>query len=556
MLTQLHLKDFAVVSANAVALEAGFTVVTGETGAGKSLIVDALLCLTGARADSGMVRFGSTRAELSAAFDLADAPAAAAWLSENDYDEDGECQLRRVIRADGGSKAWINGRNATLSQLAELGALLLEIHGQHEQQHLLDRRRQLQLLDDYAQTDADAVEVSRLQRHWLDLQNQLQAMTARGDVSDQLAYLNHQLQELAQVPLDPDTIEAVSAKHKRQGQSQQLLMACNTALQWLEGDHAASAMPALQAARGQLLKWQDADPALPGIVELLDAADIQMKEAVSQLQLWQSDIDLDEGDIQSMEAQIGLWHDLARKHRVPVAELQAKAQALQAEADALNDADARLQALHIQGQEAASAWLRCAKALQDKRQQASLQLASTVSQLMAELGMAGGQFAVEWQDNSDDSPQGHGLARAEFLVSANPGQPPRPLRKVASGGELARISLAIEVATLGLDPTATMVFDEVDSGIGGAVAEVVGQKLRALGAQCQVLCVTHLAQVASLGHHHLRVAKHSDGEATESQVTALQGDARVQEVARMMGGKTLGPQSLAHAKAMLADAQS
>jgi len=556
MLTQLHLKDFAVVSANAVTLQAGFTVVTGETGAGKSLIVDALLCLTGARADSGMVRFGSPRAELSAAFDLNDAPAAAAWLSDNDYDEDGECQLRRVIRADGGSKAWINGRNATLSQLTELGALLLEIHGQHEQQHLLDRRRQLQLLDDYARTDVEATEVSRLHRQWLDLQQQLQALTARGDVGDQVAYLNHQLQELAQVPLDPDTIEAVSAKHKRQGQSQQLLMACNVALQWLEGDHAGSAMPALQSARGQLNKWQDADPALSGIIELLDAADIQLKEAVSQLQLWQSDIDSDESEIQQMEIQIGLWHDLARKHRVPVSELQAKAHALQAEADDLSDAEERQQALQKTIQQAASAWLKCAEALQKKRQKAGIQLAETISQLMAELGMPGGQFAVEWQENTENTPQGHGLARAEFLVSANPGQPPRPLRKVASGGELARISLALQVATLGLDPTPTMVFDEVDSGIGGAVAEVVGQKLRALGARCQVLCVTHLAQVASLGHQHLQVAKHSEGEATESQVTALQGEHRVLEVARMMGGKSLGPQTLAHAKAMLEHAQS
>jgi len=556
MLTQLQLTNFAVVSANDLALFDGFTVVTGETGAGKSLIVDALLCLTGARADSGMVRFGSERAELSAVFDLADAPEALAWLKENDCDEDGECQLRRVIRADGGSKAWINGRNATLSQLAELGALLLEIHGQHEQQHLLERRKQLGLLDEFGQAGKQAGQVQMLARHWNVLQQQIDRLQSQGDVSARIAELDHQLQELNRQPIDPANIAEASARHKRHSQSHQLLAATASALAQLDGDETANGLALLQSGAAQLSRWQADEPVLAGVVELLESASIQVKEAVSELQQWQEGIELDAGELAALEAQLSHWHELARRHRVPMESLQEKADALQQELDGLRGAGDTLNALLAERTTAAAEWQNAAAHLSTTRRQASDRLGVSVSSLMAELGMAGGQFVVELEANADEQPQLHGAERCEFLVSANPGQPPRPLRKVASGGELARISLAIEVATLGLDPTPTMVFDEVDAGIGGAVAEVVGQKLRALGKGCQVLCVTHLAQVASLGHQHLRVAKQSDGASTESQVQTLDGDARVQEIARMMGGKTLTAQTLAHAAAMLDHGQS
>ena len=556
MLTQLQLTNFAVVSANDLALFDGFTVVTGETGAGKSLIVDALLCLTGARADSGMVRFGSERAELSAVFDLADAPEALAWLKENDCDEDGECQLRRVIRADGGSKAWINGRNATLSQLAELGALLLEIHGQHEQQHLLERRKQLGLLDEFGQAGKQAGQVQTLARHWNVLQQQIDRLQSQGDVSARIAELDHQLQELNRQPIDPANIAEASARHKRHSQSHQLLAATASALAQLDGDETANGLALLQSGAAQLSRWQADEPVLAGVVELLESASIQVKEAVSELQQWQEGIELDAGELAALEAQLSHWHELARRHRVPMESLQEKADALQQELDGLRGAGDTLNALLAERTTAAAEWQNAAAHLSTTRRQASDRLGVSVSSLMAELGMAGGQFVVELEANADEQPQPHGAERCEFLVSANPGQPPRPLRKVASGGELARISLAIEVATLGLDPTPTMVFDEVDAGIGGAVAEVVGQKLRALGKGCQVLCVTHLAQVASLGHQHLRVAKQSDGASTESQVQTLDGDARVQEIARMMGGKTLTAQTLAHAAAMLDHGQS
>ena len=556
MLTQLQLTNFAVVSAHELALAPGFTVVTGETGAGKSLIVDALLCLTGARADSGMVRFGSERAELSAQFDLSDAPEAMAWLAENDYDEGDECQLRRVIRADGGSKAWINGRPATLSQLAELGGLLLEIHGQHEQQQLLERRKQLVLLDVFGQSGAQADAVQQLTRRWNTLQQQIDQVQRQGDVSARIAELEHQLQELNRQPMDPAVITEALARHKRHSQSQQLMAATASALAQLDGDDGANALALLQSGKAQMGRWQADEPVLVAVTELLESAGIQIKEAVSQLQHWQDGIELDAGELAALESQLGHWHELARRHRVPLTELQDKADALQQELDGLRDSGETLDRLLAERVSAKAEWQKAAAGLSAIRQHAAERLGASVGALMTELGMYGGAFVVALEANADEQPQPHGAERCEFLVSANPGQPPRPLRKVASGGELARGSLAIEVATLGLDPTPTMVFDEVDAGIGGAVAEVVGQKLRALGKGCQVLCVTHLAQVASLGNQHLRVAKQSDGASTQSQVQTLDGNARVQEIARMMGGKTLTAQTLAHAAAMLEHGQS
>ena len=556
MLTHLSLKDFAVVSASQLGFGPGFTVVTGETGAGKSLLVDALLCLTGARAEGGMVRHGAERAELSAEFGLDDAPQALAWLQHNDYDEGQDCLIRRVIRADGGSKAWINGRNATLSQLSELGACLLEIHGQHEQQSLLERRKQLGLLDEFAQADALARSVQQAHRHWLDIRQQLDALQARGDVSERIDYLQHQLAELRRQPLEPELIETALTRHKRHSQSAQLMAACSSAAQLLDGEENGSALALLSAGMVQIGRWQDSDAGLAEVHGMLESADVQLKEALSQLRHLQEGIELDAGEIAELEAQLSHWHELSRKHRVPLHGLQAKTGELDEELDSLRGAGDKAERLSLELTAAAQTWRQAADALSQTRRDASVALSAAVSALMAELGMSGGRFEVALEANADESPQAHGLERCEFMVSANPGQPPRALRKVASGGELARISLAIEVATLGLDPTPSMVFDEVDSGIGGAIAEVVGQKLRALGGQCQVLCVTHLAQVASLGHQHYQVHKIIGDGSTESLVTVLDKKQRVEEIARMIGGVALSAQSRAHAEAMLDHGQS
>ena len=554
MISLLSLKDFAVVSAAELAFGPGMTVVSGETGAGKSLLVDALMWLTGARADAGIVRHGAERAELAASFDLADAPAARDWLREHEMDDDGECQLRRVIRADGGSRAWINGRPATLGQLTALGGLLVEIHGQHEHQALLDRGQQLALLDAFGRHEPLVADVAAQARRWAGLEREHAALAALGDVGERQAWLGHQVDELEREPLDTTDLADLQAAHRRQANAAGLLQGCDIALARIAGYDSPSLTKVLHQVRADLARLVDDEPRLAEIVALLDAADIPLVEAAAGLERLRDGFDLDPARLQQLEDRLTRLHELARKHRVGVDGLAARRDALRAELDTLQGAGERVAALGRDLAAAHADWRAAAKKLTAARTTAGKALGDAVGALMAELGMGSGVFAVQLDAVADDRPQPQGAERCEFLVSANPGQPPRPLRKVASGGELARISLAIEVAALGLDAVATMVFDEVDTGIGGAVAEVVGQKLRALGAQRQVLCVTHLPQVAAQGHHHFRVSKAVTGERTHSAVVALDDRERVEELARMLGGVEITREVRANARQMLARA--
>jgi DNA repair protein RecN (Recombination protein N) len=556
MLTHLTLRDFAVVSAAEVALEPRLTVVSGETGAGKSLLVDALLSLTGARADAGMVRHGAERAELAAEFALADCPLAKAWLADNELDDEDGCQLRRVIRADGGSRAWINGRPATLAQLAELGALLVEIHGQHEHQALLERGHQMELLDAYGRHEELLAQVRRLARRWQQAEAGLAELARAGDPGERLAFLQHQHDELARENLDPEAIEAMFAAHRRQANAAALSGAYGGALARLSGDEGESVSRALGWLQNELSRQLDSEPRLAELVSLFESARIQVDEAAGLLERLADELQTDPAQLQELELRLARLHELARKHRVPMPELAARREAFALELDALRGAGERSAALAAERDQALHEWRESAAALSKARALAAERLGQAVRALLAELGMAGGDFRVELQPLADPSPAALGAERCELLVSANPGQPPRPLRKVASGGELARISLAIEVAALGLDAVPTMVFDEVDSGIGGAVAEVVGQKLRALGAERQVLCVTHLPQVAAQGHQHLQVSKAIADGGTRSAVARLDDKARLEEVARMLGGVEITRETRANARQMLSRAQA
>lgn len=534
MLKQLTLRDFAVVRAADLHFGPGMTVISGETGAGKSLLVDALLWLSGARADAGMVRAGAARAELSADFTLDDAPAAAVWLAENEFDDEGACHLRRVVRADGGSKAWINGRAATASQLAALGGTLVEVHGQHEHQALLDRGRQLGLLDGFGRHDALLAPMRAAAADWADGDRELAVLLARGDVGDRIDYLGHQVEELARERLAGDEIESLLAQHRRATNAGALLQACERARQLLGDDDGAAASTGL--ALSVLAKWAADEPRLAEAAALAESARLQLQEAAALLESAGDDLQLDPDALARGEQQLSRLHDLSRKHRVPLQQLAERRDTLQAELESLRTAEHRVALLQDRRDAAALRWREAAAVLSHARAAQSTLLGEAITALMQELGMAGGVFVVQIEAQADARPNPAGLERVEFLVSANPGQPPRPLRKVASGGELARIALAIEVATLGLDDTPSMVFDEVDAGIGGAVAEVVGQKLRRLGSGRQVLCVTHLPQVAAQGHTHWRVAKLVSGEETFSQPEALDDAARIEEIARMLGG--------------------
>jgi DNA repair protein RecN (Recombination protein N) len=554
MLRTLALRDFAVVDTLELEFADGMTVVSGETGAGKSLLVDALLWLTGARADAGIVRHGAERAELAAEFALDDAPDAAAWLREAELDDDdGSCQLRRVIRADGGSRAWINGRPATLAQLAELGGRLVEIHGQHEHQALLARGPQLELLDAFGRHAAPVKAVRVAAADCAALEARIAALSATGDVGERIAFLEHQLAELGREALAPGGIDELLASHRRQSHAAALLQGCDAALDRLAGDDGPSLARTLRQVAVDLERLREHEPGLAEVVQGLDSAGIQLEEAARTLAHLRDGFDLDPTRLAELDARLARLHELSRRFRVPLEQLEARRDALASELDQLRGAGAALDALLVQREPLLARWREAAAELTRMRTRAAAALGEAVTGLMAELGMPGGVFVAALEPGPA-GPHPLGAERVEFLVSANPGQPPRPLRKVASGGELARIALAIEVAALGLDPVPTMVFDEVDSGIGGAVAEVVGRKLRTLAGRCQVMCVTHLPQVAAQGHHHLQVRKSVHGGATRSDVTALDGKARVEELARMLGGVEVGKQARDNARDMLARA--
>jgi len=554
MLRHLSIKDFAVVRGTELEFGPGMTVVSGETGAGKSLMVDALGFLSGLRADSGVVRHGADRAELSAEFAVPETAPARAWLRENELDDEEQCQLRRVIRADGGSRAWINGRPVTLSQLAELAGHLVEIHGQHEHQALLSRGSQLGLLDAYARNEAERAAVRAAATRWQALLAERETLLAQGDVSDRIGFLEHQLAELQREDLDPAAIAALDANHRRQAHAAALIGACESAAQRLNGDEAPAVLELLQQTRHELGKVGEYDPRLGEVEALIDSATIQLEEALALVDRVRDDLDADPAQFEDMERKLGRLHDLARKHRVTTDTLGEHRDALLAEVESLRGAGERLDVLDAEIARATQAWRDAAAALSGTRQRGAQALSRDTTALIGELGMGGGRFEIQLEPHETERPDPAGAERVEFLVAANAGQPPRALRKVASGGELSRISLAIEVAALGLDAVPTMVFDEVDSGIGGAVADIVGKKLRALGEQRQVLCVTHLPQVAAQGHAHYRVSKAPVEGMTQSSVELLAPRQREEELARMLGGVEVSKEARAAAKRLLQSA--
>ena len=554
MLTRLAIADFAVVRAAELEFGPGMTVISGETGAGKSLLVDALGFLCGQRADAGVVRHGAERAELSAEFDLTDAPAARAWLQEAEMDEAGDCQLRRVLRADGGSKAWINGRMASAAQLSELASLLVEIHGQHAQQALLSRNSQLALLDGYGRHGDLLAEVGQAAKRWQAARAELEALNARGDVGERVEFLRHQLRELQAETLDAASLASLDADHRRLAHASELIEAQTRARDWLADSDEANALALLQRARDAISRVIDHEPRLADVDALLESATISLDEAADTLARLGDTLDLEPGRFESLDQRLQRVHALARKHRVGVDALAGVQARIEDELASLDNAEARASELLEEVEAARQTWNAAAAQLTRARTKAAKALSAATVAIVRELGMGEADFRIELAAEAGLEPNAQGAERAEFLIAANPGQPPRPLRKVASGGELSRISLAIEVAALGIDTVPTMVFDEVDTGISGGVAEVVGRKLRALGARCQVMCVTHLPQVAAQGHAQWRVRKASSESLTMSAVERLDDAGRVEEIARLLGGVNVSDAARAAARSLLDDA--
>jgi DNA repair protein RecN (Recombination protein N) len=547
MLLRLAIRDFVIVDRLELDFAAGFGALTGETGAGKSILVDALSLALGERADANVVRTGAEKAEVSAEFEVMPGSELAAWLAANDFDTD-ICILRRVVDAGGRSRAWLNGTAATLGQLREAADMLADIHGQHAHHSLLRADAQRALLDAHAGAQALAREVAALYSAWKKLREARQA--AEQDVAAtarERELLEWQVKELAALAFEPKEWQETEQEQRRLGHAASLLEASEAALAVFdEGD--AAALSALRHASGRLTELTGVDAALGDAAQLFDGALIQLEEAAHALRRYRDRLDLDPARLAELDARIDAVTQMARKHRVAPAELPEVLARLEARFNELTLA-ADPAALAEREMQAEAAYRKAATKLSGERRRAAAALGTAVTAAMQELAMAGGRFEIALNPLEEGS--GSGLESVEFIVSANAGQPLRPLAKVASGGELSRIGLALQVIASQSHAAGTLIFDEVDVGIGGRVAEIVGQMLRQLGADRQVLCVTHLPQVAARAAWQWSIAKETRGDSTVSRVTPLDAAGRVEEIARMLGGVKITDTTRSHAREML-----
>jgi DNA repair protein RecN (Recombination protein N) len=557
MLSHIHIRNFAIVDEIDVELDDGMTALTGETGAGKSILVDALGLVLGDRADSGVIRHGCDRAEISAGFETGSHPAVSAWLAERELDMDGECQLRRVINRGGRTRGYINGQPAPMQSLRELGEMLVDIHGQHEHQSLLRSSVQRQLLDDFGGHSALLSKVAGLYGEWLATREELDAVISDDTERDaRLDLLRYQLQELDTLGLTAEDIRNIDEEHSRLANAGQLLETCQLGLARLDADDGNTAYSLINRTLEELTELAGLDSRLGDSTRLLSDASILLQECIDSLRQYTDRLELDPERLQWLEERIGILHDLARKHRCPADELPAVEQALRRELDSIEHADQHREALQARLEELEARYTDSARQLSGARKKAAVKFGREITRAMQTLGMSGGVFEVAVAARSNESFSAHGVDSIEFRVSANKGLPVQPLAKVASGGELSRISLSIQVISAGSDTTPTMIFDEVDSGIGGGVAEIVGQKLRALGADRQVLCVTHLPQVAALANQQMQVSKLAGEDTTHTRIRPLDDGERIDEIARMLGGVKITRQTREHAREMIEQAQT
>jgi DNA repair protein RecN (Recombination protein N) len=555
MLTHITLHDFAITEHVDVEFDAGMTVLSGETGAGKSILIDALGLVLGDRAGSGLIRHGCERAEICLGFDISGLPAAGTWLAAHALDAGEECQLRRVISRSGRSRGFINNQPVPLQALRELGEQLVDIHGQHEHQSLLRAPVQCALLDGFASHTGLLERVSELHRDWKAVGSQLQqVISAEADRESRLDLLRYQCRELAALGLGGEQIAATEQAFTRLANAGQLLATCQHGLQCLDNEEGAGAYQLVSETLGELQAMAHLDTRLEDSIRLLGEIQILLQEASEGLQRHAGDLDIDPAELQELEVRIGALHDLARKHRVRPEELPAVHARLQAELDGLEHSDRYRAELQATAERLATEYRAAAGELSESRQRAATRFTRVVTAAMQTLGMPGGQFGIAIQHHPDHAFSARGLDSIEFHVSANPGQPLQPLSRVASGGELSRISLAIQVMCHEQDPVPTLIFDEIDSGIGGGVAEIVGQQLHQLARDRQVFCVTHLPQVAAQADRQLQVSKLTTDDSTRTRIRTLTDDERIDELARMLGGIRITRQTRAHAREMLEQA--
>ena len=552
MLIHLYICDFAVVKQLELDFNQGMTVITGETGAGKSILLDALSLTLGERADSQWVRPGCEKAEISATFDISHMPGALLWLADCELigsESDQECIIRRVVYKNGRSKAFINGKVVTTGQLKLLGEYLIQIHGQHQHQLLLKPFEQLRLLDAFGQHDDKLSRVKKAFQHMDRISQEIETLKRKSQSDpSRLQFLEYQVNELEALALQEHEWETLNDEQKNLSHASADLEAFDEALQTLqEGE--GCALEALQRGQnilGQLRKrHQELTPAL----ELLKTAEIHLEEAIQEIDHASQSIDLSPERLDAVEKRLSAIYDLARKHKVEACELIPLYDKLYHEWQTLLTADDKIQSLEESLKQAQDYYVKQAQSLSKARQKAGKELAQKVTGWLEPLGIKGGQFEIELKSRKDYSE--YGLEAVQFIVSTNPGHPLLPMQKVVSGGELSRISLAIQMITASYQSTPTLIFDEVDVGVGGKIGAVIGQALAQLGDSVQVLCITHLPQVAAMGAHHFQVAKHHEQSSTTTTIQALTHNQRVDELARMLGGLETTTKAKAHAKDLL-----
>ena len=543
-LKRIVLRDFVIVSELDLDLSPGFTVLTGETGAGKSILIDALQLVTGGRADAGVIREGTNRTDVSAEFDAT--PDVEAWLEAAGFEMSDSLLLRRTVDTQGKSRAWINGSPATATQLREIGEQLLDIHGQHAWQSLTRPESVRGLLDAYARISTATV--ATLWQRWRQAQSELnQASTTQESLQRDRDRLAWQIGEVDKLAPHPDEWHELNTEHGRLSHAQALLDAAQGAVQTLDDDE-SSALSALHNACQVLQQQQHLEPQFKGLAEILASSLAQIEDTVHSLRAYLRKTEPDPQRLNELDERMALWMSLARRYKRAPVDLPELLTGWKQELEKL-EAAANLTGLEAAQAAALEAYMTEARLISVARAQTAPKLGKAITLAMQGLGMQGGQFEVAL--NPCQQPMQNGLEEVSFLVAGHAGSTPRPVNKVASGGELSRMALAIAVTTSQLGTAQTLIFDEVDAGVGGAVAETVGRLMKQLGIDRQVLAVTHLPQVAACADHHLVVAKQLKGSSTVSSVATVEGEQRVLEIARMLGGERLSGTTLAHAKEML-----
>jgi DNA repair protein RecN (Recombination protein N) len=554
MIDWLEIKQFVIAEHIEIEFDSNFTTVTGETGSGKSLIVDAIGILLGHRSDSSYIRHNSDTAELQASFALSPSHPAISWMEQQGMANDSECILRRVFRRNKSSKSYINGHAATVSQLREIGKDLIDIHGQNEHHSLLRKHVQQSLLDSAGGSINLVIELGECYQTLTNIQQQIDDLNDRSHATQERAdLLKFQIEELNELSPEPDEWFVLENSHKRLNHQQELVSGTRDIAEMLYESDQDSVSSQLTQCSQQLKQLAEFDGELTPLVKMVEEAEINIEEAANQLRRFYENSNIDPLEIEKIETRFSLYHSLARKHRLLPQLLSDHLDSMKQELAGLKNPKREMKRLKDWFEAESGKYREIANEITAKRKKSAKALARKVTALMQELGMKGGRFDISLAPVTTEAFNRFGNETVEFVVTANPGQPLRPLAKVASGGELSRISLGIQVALADKSRVPTLIFDEVDVGIGGEVANVVGQKLRDLGKSNQVICITHLSQVAVRGDHHFCVSKHGE-EQVDASVVKLGSRQRIEEIARMTGGSKITRESLAHAEEMLKSA--